>query len=147
MMGMQILIHTSTMENASHWPLYLHPKLTKLNQGREVRKAPTRVTWEGSTISKSKCQIALLMVKPNTNEGVEPLALKAHHELQHKIPKEHVPKVALCIKMMLGERYEGVQATSGTSFEYDEFDLSCDTTTTTTPCVGPAFAGYGEIQL
>jgi len=31
------------MVKALNWPLYLHPNLTKLNRGKEVRKVPTKV--------------------------------------------------------------------------------------------------------
>jgi len=67
------------------------------------------------------------MVKPNTIKGVEPLLLIVRQELEDEIRKEPVPKVPFPIKMMLGERpYEGDQAISDTSLEYDEFELSCD---------------------
>jgi len=47
--------------------------------------------------------------------------------LEDEIPKEPIPKVLLPIKMVLGESpYRGNQATSGTSLEYDKFELSCD---------------------
>jgi len=38
--GRLIHIHLSTMAKDSHWPLYLHLNLTKLNQGMKIRKNP-----------------------------------------------------------------------------------------------------------
>ena len=43
MMGMLILIHSSTMAKGSRWLLYLHPNIIILNWESEVRIAPIRV--------------------------------------------------------------------------------------------------------
>jgi len=67
------------------------------------------------------------VVKPNTSERVEPSPLISLQKLKEEIPKEHTPKVPLLIKMVLGESpYEGNQPISGTSLEYDRFELSYD---------------------
>jgi len=48
MMGISILMHSSTMAKALQWPLHLHPNLTKLNRGREAIKDSTRVKHKKS---------------------------------------------------------------------------------------------------
>ena len=64
------------------------------------------------TISNSKPLMALLLVKPNTSDGVEHLSLIAHLELKGGVLKEPIPKVPLPIKMVLEESsYECDQAT------------------------------------
>ena len=71
-----------------------------------------RETWEERATSKSKPQIALLMMKPNTSEGAKPLPLVACQELEDETPKVPVPKVPLPIKMVLKEGpYANDQAT------------------------------------
>jgi len=57
---------------ASPWLLYHHPKLSKLNQVREVRKSSTLVNVERA-INKRKHLFVILMVESNTSEMVKPL--------------------------------------------------------------------------
>jgi len=96
--------------------------------GKGSKKIPNKSeTREECATSKSKPQIALLMVKPNTSEGVEYLTLMTFQEFEDKIPEEPVPKVSLPIKMVLEESpHKGDQTTSDTTVKYDELELSCD---------------------
>jgi len=59
------------------------PKPHKAKPGKGSQKSPYRSeTREACATRKSKPQIALLMVKPNIVEEVEPLSLIAHEELE-----------------------------------------------------------------
>jgi len=96
--------------------------------GKVSKKSPyNSEKWEECATSMCKLPIALLMVKPNTSKGLKPLPLIALEEFEDEIPKELIPKVPLPIKMVLEESpYEVDQATSDTSFKYDEFEFSCN---------------------
>ena len=92
------------------------------------KKSPRKSeTWEECATSKSKLQIALVMVKPNKSQGVKPLRIVTRQELEDETPKAPIPKVPLPINMVLGEDpFVSDQATSDISCEYDDFEISCD---------------------
>ena len=57
-MGKLIVIHLRTMVKALNWLLYLHVSLIMLNQGRKVRKAPTRVK-HGKSVPLARAKLKL----------------------------------------------------------------------------------------
>ena len=102
------------------------PHKAKPRKGSE--KSPRKSeTWEECATSKSKLQIALVIVKPNKSQGVKPLRIVTRQELEDETPKATIPKVPLPFKVVLGEGpYANDEATSNTFHEYDDFEITCD---------------------